>query len=919
MIFHKDSTLEEILATARGREVIERHMPGILQDPSLVSREHLTLRRRLEWRFRITTQSTVEDIVKELNQPMQTRLTRACRPLSLDTIEACEFNAGPSPLTSHATRIRLAPMTRGALRLPATKPGLTLLDGVWQMACEGGETDRLGGKWSDAIPARVPGSVHAALVEAGRLPDPTFGRNQELAQKESYKTWWLKRTFVAPDTEDGPYTLAFQGICNVCTVWLNGRKLGAHEGMFGGPEFDVTPYLRHENTLIVRLAAIPIEGSPANNTSWQKTVVFNNVYGWHYSQLPSLGIWRSVELRAEPHVAIRHPFVSTRTPAAAGVVDLVVDLASQAAVWKGTLRGTVTPENFKGAAHEFVVPISSRKPERRLHLRFTIPGPQLWWPVDHGAPHLYRLTISFVPAGGMGADTATLCFGLRTVRMDPLPDGPRPEQYNWTFAINERPIFVKGSGWCTMDPLMDFSRARYDRFLSIAADQHCQLLRGWGSGMPETDDFYDLCDRKGIMLVQEWPTAWCSHETQPYDVMEETVRRNMLRLRSHPSLVMWGGGNETTRPYGKLIDMMGRYAVELDGSRPFHRTDPWGGSYHGYPSYWKREHLDAAIRIEAPFLGEFGMASMPVQESVRRYLPQDEQTRWPPKLNGALNFHVPTFNRDSLDRITQYADYFAPTESCGVARFIDATHLAQIVCLRHTLERARTRWPDCAGALYYKINDNFPAASWAIADWYGAIKPAHYFCQDAFAPLHACAIFERMTLAGAPANIPVYLLDDADTLAGAPWRVVARAVDGELKEIARSEFKGRDRIVAPLKLGALAMNWQQTSAAEPLFIVTEVRVRGRLADRTFYWLNFEHARGCLFDRPRTTLTLSVKRRRATVTNTGKVPALAVTVARPGHADTFMASDNCFWLDPGERRTVGVNASEGLTANGWNVS
>ena len=108
------------------------------------------------------------------------------------------------------------------------------------------------------------------------------------------------------------------------------------------------------------------------------------------------------------------------------------------------------------------------------------------------------------------------------------------------------------------------------------------------SGMPETDEFYNLCDRYGIMVMQEWPTAWNSHREgwQPYPLLEETVRRNTLRLRNHASLVMWGAGNESDRPFGKAIDMMGRYAVELDGSRPFHRAEPWGGSVHNYDCDW---------------------------------------------------------------------------------------------------------------------------------------------------------------------------------------------------------------------------------------------------------------------------------------------------------------------------------------------
>jgi hypothetical protein len=103
-------------------------------------------------------------------------------------------------------------------------------------------------------------------------------------------------------------------------------------------------------------------------------------------------------------------------------------------------------------------------------------------------------------------------------------------------------------------------------------------------GQPVTDDFYDLCDELGLMVMQEWPTAWNSHKEQPYGVLEETVRLNTLRLRNRPSWVMTTGGNESSDPFGPAIDMMGRLAIELDGTRPFHRGEPWGGSRHAYPT-----------------------------------------------------------------------------------------------------------------------------------------------------------------------------------------------------------------------------------------------------------------------------------------------------------------------------------------------
>ena len=281
--------------------------------------------------------------------------------------------------------------------------------------------------------------------------------------------------------------------------------------------------------------------------------------------------------------------------------------------------------------------------------------------------------------------------------MAPLPGGERPSLYNWTFVINGRPTFLKGTGWCTMDASMDFSRDRYEQFLTLAPDQNCQMLRCWGSGMPETDDFYDLCDRLGITVMQEWPTAWNSHEDQPFDALEETVRLNTLRLRNHPSLLMYGGGNESTNPAGKAIDMMGRLAIELDGTRPFHRGEPWGGSDHNYACWWGNAHLDRNLNLTGRFFGEFGIASMPVLESVERYLPSDERTLWPPKEKGVFVHHTPVFDTmQDMDRLRQYAGYF--TAGATMRRFIDASQIAQAVAVRHTLERARMRWPNCTGA-----------------------------------------------------------------------------------------------------------------------------------------------------------------------------------------------------------------------------
>ena len=919
--FTEHARLWEVLDSPKARLIIERHAPGLLGHADIAAMSDVPLKTLADNPRLGATPDQYAAIIEDLRRPLSHVFPELRSRRSLDEVDRASFGPGPSPLDTPARHVALAPGDTAHPEAPVTRH----LDGQWEMAHEGNERSRLTGAWDDAIPATVPGSVHTALVAAGRIPDPTFGTDQKLAKEQSTRTWWFRTEF-AWDGAARTAKLVFDGVCNQCTVWLNGHLLGEHEGMFGGPCFELGALLESRNTLVVKLEPIPFlstdpqPNNPANNRSWTRTVVFNNVYGWHYSNLPALGIWRSVRIEGVPAVSIADPFVSTAN-AEAGTVDLVVDFNSTATPWSGTLRVTVAPENFQGEGYSFERRVNADGPWSRRHFRFTLPDARLWWPVDLGEPNLYRMVASFVPEVEPGrqaiADRRETVFGVRTVAQAPLPEGPAPDLYNWTFVINGEPRFIKGANWCTLDPLMDFSRERYARFIDLAVQQHVQMFRPWGSGMPETDHFYDLCDRNGILVLQEWPTAWNSHETQPYDVLEETVRLNTRRIRNHPSLAMYGAGNESSHPFGAAIDMMGRLAVELDGTRAFHRAEPWGGSLHKH-IYWSRNHLDHNLGLTAPFLGEFGLACSPPYESVQRYLPEEERSLWPPRADGAFAYHTPVFNtRDSISRLTQYASYFVPAGGTH-GEYTVGSQLAQAVALRHTLERARTRWPDCAGALYYKINDNYPAASWATADWYGAPKIGHYAVQDAFAPLHACLLFRTLDFVGTPMQFPVYLLDDADTLAGHEWTVLVRAFGSDLAEIARVVFAGRDAIAAPARLGDFELEYGQTDSV-PLLLVSEVRVGEVVADRTFYVANYENERGCLFTLPRTTVSHEVGAGRITVENTGAGAAVGLSVERPGHLDSFTAGDGCFWLDPAEKRTLDVNATEGLKLAGWNIA
>lgn len=827
--------------------------------------------------------------------------------LSLDELDRQSFHAGPPLIETVGKQIVLQ---EGAV--PKHPDAPYSLNGEWEFLQYDGSEEPVEKDWEDAFPGEVPCGIHMALLKAGRIPDPMVGKNQVIARELSQHDWWLRKKF-SFDPQDGKrYRICFEGIADRCTIWLNGKHIASHQGMFGGPDVDITDLLERENLLVVKLERIPFRpwGTriPGNNKSWADTVVINNVYGWHYFNMPSLGIWRPVTIQTVPAAELESPFIFTRN-ADTGEAGLVVDIVSETAE-EATLQIGITPHNFSGCSWFYEENICLEEGRQEKRYEFRIPEPRAWWPNDLGDPNLYELTVALKT--GDSISSYRHLFGLRTIRMEPLPQGPAEDLYNWSFVINDKKVFVKGANWCTLDALLDLRRERYDRYLSLARMQHIQILRAWGAGMPETDDFYELCSEYGIMVLQEWPTAWDSHKEQPVDILKDTVERNTRRIRNFPALVMYGAGNESPDPYGEAIDMMGRLSIELDGTRPYHRGQPWGGSQHDYDSYWDGQHVDHHLTATAPFWGEFGFASIPAYETFVRYMPKESLKVFPLENNPDFVMHTPCFGyRQDINHITQSAKYFLP-RGYSWKEFITASQLIHALAVRRVLERSRARNPDCAGVIYYKMTDNSPAVSWACVDYYGVPKIAHYVFQDSFEPLHACVLFERTSFQNMPLALPVYLLDDADELPEAGWSVTVRAYNSELACIAEKAFTQRENRGKNVRLGTFDLSMYQTDST-PLLIVCDVRVSGALRSRSFYFSNFEQDHGCMFRLPRASVRMtSESSSTVTLQNTGELPAIGVWLTAPNKNDVAVFSDNFLWLDAGETRTItvsGVNASE----------
>lgn len=842
---------------------------------------------------------------------------------SLNDMDRIAFGVGKTPFDRE-----LKPLTwKAAEHDPAVaEAGLRIsLDGRWDLkeAPQHGvsEQSMLFGDegWKDAIPARIPNSIQTALFEAEKIRDPMLLKNNKDILWVPEREWWLRRTFRVPPAWRGKQVkLRFDGVDYRGTFWLNGQRLGQHEGMFGGPDFDVTQLVSFEqdNVLIVSLDPAP--------PNYEDTFKNNVAYGWHYVNLVTSGIWRSVQLEARDGVSLGSPFLRTsRVGDGSATVDLALDLWK----WGGapadyTLEMSLVPKNFSGKTFVAQLPLSLKPGWTSLGFTSELKDVKLWWPVDMGDPNLYEFH-AVLRSGAKVVDSYRSNFGIRTIRLVSTPDGPRSDLYNNQFVVNNRFIFVKGANWCFPDAMLRLDRTRQGRFLRMARDAHIQYIRVWGGGPVENDDLYDLCDELGVLVQQEFALLGYHRLANIPSIHATDMTGYMvLRLRNHPSLAIWCGANEISG-VGRIVDVLGRRCLELDGTRDFWRSDPYGGKRHWYGVYWEdlpllayRKAADGRIALWSPdhfppgtpplAFTEFGLSSPASYETWQRILPDQELTEWPIREDADFVHHTPTFNYLHVKKMIHYAQDFLEPQS--IRDLVDGMQLSQGLGLKINIESMRIRKPGATQITFYKLTEDYPAASWATIDYYGLPKLSHYLTKEAYAPVHVMSIYDDWNDSNGVLKLLFYGVND--TAADVTGTLKAVLYDAAMQPVWRHEYPVTITPDAALHIAEESIEAPKANGA-PLFLCLDLTSEsGKLVDRDWSYYNFTTERGSLFKRPQTTLAVkwvngSTERLKLSISNSGTLPAAGVTVSLGQGGFSYYASDSLFWLQPGETRQVAI--------------
>ncbi len=643
------------------------------------------------------------------------------------------------------------------------------LGGAWQLRAMRGKAP------SGPVPARafrwfdatVPGTVHTDLMAAGLLADPFFRMQENDAQWVDDLAWEYRKEFAVPRgfLREKEVDIVASGLDTYATIRCNGALAGAASDMFVEHRFPVKRLLREGRNVLSVTFDSPVRRSRALEKKHGRLAVAlepHRVYvrkaqysfGWDWGpMLTTSGIWRGISLEASTAGRLVNPSAK------------VVSLSAGRAVIKftaGVHRSGSRPlflRIFLGGpdrAAEYTREVRGRSAECTV----IVPDPHLWWPSGQGEQPLYTAVFTLV-SGEDVLDEKQVRFGIRTVRLIQTKDA---RGKSFIFEVNGRKIFCKGADWIPADSFLPrIAPSTYDRLLRMAKEANMNMIRVWGGGVYEGELFYDLCDRLGLMVWQDFMFACGEYPESPWFIrqVKDEAEKAVARLRNHPSIVMWCGNNECEWLFcnanpGKGPDAMKGATIfrdvlpavvrKLDGTRPYWRSSPFGegfpndesnGNHHQWDvwSFWK--DYPEYENDNARFVTEFGFqgpANLPTLREVTLAHDRHPQSE-------VLEHHNKQV--DGTERLIRFmaAHHRLPD---SLADFVMKGQLVQGEALKRAAEHWRRRKYGTAGVLFWQLNDCWPVNSWSVIDSRLRPKAAYYFARRFFAPL--LASFRRSAL-----------------------------------------------------------------------------------------------------------------------------------------------------------------------------
>jgi len=650
------------------------------------------------------------------------------------------------------------------------------LDDSWNLKSQTGDIN---------LPVNVPSTVYEILCENEIIENPFYAVNEDKVQWVYEKEWIYEREFeiCEKDLNSGDVSLIFYGLDTFADIYLNSKLIGKTSNMHIKYDFQIKNKLINGiNRIEVvfnssteevrnRLKKVDIDIEDENIRKPYEILGVESIrkayfsYGWDWGpKLPDIGIWRNVELvihdspeienlKIETDIEFNDSSLSGMPRADSAGVSFNFDLVENGYdLNKMDYRINIT----KGSE---LIAEKLGKISIKNEIKITLKNPSLWWTHDLGEQNLYEAEIKVLYGAGRGY-TFKQRFGIRKIELVRDEDKWGETFY---FRLNGIPVFAKGANWIPSDSFIPRGRKNdlIGRILTDAKKANMNMIRIWGGGIYEDDEFYSFCDENGLLVWQDF--AFACKPTPNFERLIENIEKeaeyNIKRLRNHPSLAVWVGNNEIEEgwlywgfdkfvpqfkpTYSKIFeDILPKIAGSLDGSRAYWPSSPSSGGNFDDPRspdkgdshYWMVWHAMYPFKsyreFDSRFMSEFGFESFPSMKTIREFCTEDQLY-----MNSEI-MEAHQKNPAGNGKILAYMQqrFSIPND---FEKQVVISQITQAEAMEYGVEHWRRNRNDfhCMGALYWQLNDCWPVASWSSIDYYGRWKALHYYAKRFYNPL----------------------------------------------------------------------------------------------------------------------------------------------------------------------------------------
>lgn len=764
--------------------------------------------------------------------------------------------------------------------------------------------------------ATVPGTVHTDLMAAGRIPDPFVRINELDVQWVDSRQWLYRREFDV----DGDFlradslSLVAEGLDTYASLSLNGHIVGRTDNMFVEHRFDVKRFLKAGPNVLEVLFDSPVVHSKKLEQKYGALEVAlepHRVYvrkaqysfGWDWGpKLTTSGIWRNIYLEGVSGCRIASVFArAERITKNNAVVRATIELDRIA---RSPLDITL---EILGEGFEHRQSFAMRGKSKSLVIN--VPKPRIWWPNGYGEHPLYQVRVT-ASVNGAVCDSKVVPFGIRSVRLLQEKD---EEGRSFVIEVNGVKVYCKGADWIPCDSFIPrIPASTYERLLTLARDAHMTMIRVWGGGIYEQDIFYELCDRLGLMVWQDFMFACGEYPERPWflRLVKDEAAEAITRLRNHPSVTIWCGNNECEWNFCKenpdktpddmtgariFRELLPRLCRSLDGTRPYWRSSPFGtgfpnaessGNHHEWAVWGQWKDYKEYETNNARFVAEFGFQSPAHAVTFEAVTVPSDRT---PQSRVLEHHNKLPEGTERLFRF-QAAHYEVGTDFND---FIYKGQLVQAEALKTAVEHWRRRKFMTAGSLFWQLNDCWPVSSWAVIDSALRPKAAYFYAKRFFAPI-------LVSFGRRGDGLDVWVTND-----------LLSAVDGELA-VSLRPFEGSvswsKKLLVPIARNSsrtlmhLDAQEYETCDKSQTYLLAQLIVRGEIcSENRFFFCEPKHMRS-------QTPVLSTELVK-TGSNAYLITISSATFLKGVCLDTegpdVEVDDNYFDIDAGSSRTIAL--------------